>query len=144
MKGFLRIAVACYDLLLDVDGVQEILELESGAATHRDWRGRLLACIDAHALLGMDAGDRADTARIGVVYQVMMDDRTPPVILEADRIKRLIYLDDADFLPLPAVPLRVLALFDKVYPDPDSGAQVYRLRRPLQAEVVASTPGVAS
>lgn len=142
MKGFLRIAIACYDVLLDVDGVQEVLELEDNAATHRDWRDRLLACIDAYALMGLVSDDpgaevaqrQADgvTRRVGVVYQAA-DEAALPVILAVDRIVRLLYLDETDFLPLPAVPLRVLALFDAIYPDPVSGVQVYRLRRPLDA-----------
>jgi chemotaxis signal transduction protein len=137
MSNYLQVRAGPYQLLLDADGIHEILELDSGtdaeAAGHRDWRGRILTAVNGRAMLGLkDAA--LPSGHAGVVYSIGGED--VPVILELDKVERLRHAEDGAFLPLPPVPERTFLLFDGVLPDREAGIQLYHLRRPLDMAAV--------
>lgn len=134
MSNYLHVCAGPYQILLDADGIHEILDLDSGdgaeAAGRRDWRGQVLAAVNGRALLGMK-DDALPRERAGVVYSADADGA--PLMLEFDRVARLRHVGEAGLLPLPPVPERAFRLFDGVFTDKEAGAQLYHLRRPLDA-----------
>ncbi len=136
MSHYLQVCAGPYQILLDADGIHEILDLDGDdgaeAAGHRDWRGQALTAVNGRSLLGMK-DNALPRERAGVVYSAGAD--ATPLMLEFDRVVRLRHLDDRGLRPLPLVPKRVLRLFDGVLSDKEAGAQLYHLRRPLDAEV---------
>jgi len=137
MSHYLQVCAGAFQILLDADGIHEILELDNGdgaqAAGHRDWRGQALTAINGRTLLGMKE-DTLTRERSGVVYSAGYGDT--PLMLEFDRVARLRHVGEASLHPLPSVPERVTHLFDGVFPDKESGAWLYHLRRPLDPAVL--------
>lgn len=141
MSHYLQVCAGAYQILLDADGIHEILDLDNGdgtqAAGHRDWRGQALTSINGRTLLGMK-DDTLTRERSGVVYSAGCGDA--PLMLEFDRVARLRHVGEASLHPLPSVPERVRRLFDGVFPDKESGAWLYHLRRPLDPAVLLEQP----
>ena len=136
MSHYLHVCAGPYQILLDADGIHEILELDGGdgaqAAGHRDWRGQVLASVNGRALLGMKQ-TALPRERAGVVYSAGVSG--VPLMLEFDRVARLRHVGEASLLPLPPVPEKAFRLFDGVLSDKEAGTQLYHLRRPLDATV---------
>ncbi len=129
MRQFLQVSVGPYQFLLDAEGVHEILDLVTHPAEqtgHRDWRGRVLTAVNARTLLGMQEQTLAPL-HAGVVYSPGAEDA--PLMLELDRVDRLLYAELHQLQRLPPLPEPVEQLFDCVLPD--KGRQLYHLRRPL-------------
>lgn len=141
MSHYLQVCAGAYQLLLDADGIHEILDLDNGdgaqAAGRRDWRGRALPAVNGRALLGME-DDALSRECAGVVYSAGYDDT--PLMLEFDRVARLRHVGETSLHPLPPVPERVTRLFDGVLQDKESGAWLYHLRRPLNPAVLLGQP----
>ncbi len=137
MSHYLQVCAGPYQILLDADGIHEILELDGDdgaeAAGRRDWRGQALTAVNGRTLLGMK-DDVLPRERAGVVYSADAD--ATPLMLEFDCVVRLRHLNDMGLRPLPLVPKRVLRLFDGVFSDKEAEAQLYHLRRPLDAELL--------
>jgi|GEM_PF-722945 hypothetical protein len=135
MRQYLHVSAGPYPLLLDAEGIHEILDLShdhADTAGHRDWRGQVLTTINIRTLLGMK-DDTLPLAHAGVVYSVEAGE--PPVMLEMDKVERLRLVDDSSLVRLPRVPDAASGLFDCVLPDKNRGLQIYHLRRPLSLEV---------
>ncbi len=136
MSHYLQVCAGPYQILLDADGIHEILDLDGDdgaeSAERRDWRGQALTVINGRTLLGMK-DDVLPRERAGVVYSSDAD--TTPLMLEFDYVARLHHLNEMGLRPLPLVPKRVMRLFDGVFLDNEAEAQLYHLRRPLDAEV---------
>ena len=136
MSHYLQVCAGPYQLLLDADGIHEILYLDGGdgaeSAGRRDWRGQALIAVNGRTLLGMK-DDVLPRERAGVVYSSDAD--ATPLMLEFDYVARLHHLNEMGLQPLPLVPKRVMRLFDGVFLDNEAEVQIYHLRRPLDAEV---------
>jgi len=132
MSQYLHVRAGPYQMLLDVEGVHEILELsgedDGGASGHRGWRGRVLTSINGRALLGLD-DYVLPRVHPGVVYSAGEDET--PVMLELDGVERLRSADGNNLSALPRVPEQAFLLFDGVLSDKGMGDQMYHLRRPL-------------
>lgn len=141
MSNYLHVCAGPYQILLDADGIHEILDLDGddGAevAGRRDWRGQALAAVNGRTLLGMKDCN-LPRERAGVVYSA--DESGDPLMLEFDRVARLRHVGEAGLLPLPPVPERAFRLFDGVLTDKDAGVQLYHLRRPLDVAVFIEQP----
>lgn len=136
MSHYLQVCAGPYQILLDADGIHEILDLDGDdgaeAAGRRDWRGQALTAINGRSLLGMK-DDVLPRERVGVVYSSDAD--ATPLMLEFDYVVRLHQLNEMGLRPLPLVPKRVMRLFDGVFLDNEAEAQLYHLRRPLDVAV---------
>jgi len=132
MSQYLHVRAGPYQMLLDAEGVHEILELsgedDGGASGHRGWRGRVLTSINGRTLLGLD-DHVLPRVHPGVVYSAGEDET--PVMLELDGVERLRSADGNNLSALPRVPEQAFLLFDGVLSDKGMGAQLYHLRRPL-------------
>ena len=134
MRQFLQVSAGPYQFLLDAPGIHEILDLASdhaGTAGYRDWRGCVLPAINARMLLGMQ-DHTLPPLHAGVVYSAGVEDA--PLMLELDRVGRLRYVEEHQLQRLPPLPVQAAQLFDCVLPD--SGMQLYHLRRPLEIQVL--------
>lgn len=140
MSHYLQVDVGPYALLIEAGGVDEILTIDAAAvAGRRDWRGQTLAAINTRALLGV-ADAVLPGGQAGVVYRPDADGAA--VVLELDQVTRLLRAETGRLLPLPGVPERVARLFDGVVLDPATGAQLYRLRRPLPVAVLIEAAAI--
>jgi len=136
MSHYLQVCAGPYRILLDTDGIHEILDLDGDdgaeSAGRRDWRGQALTAVNGRTLLGMK-DDVLPRERAGVVYSSNAD--ATPLMLEFDYVVRLHHLNELGLRPLPLVPKRVMRLFDGVFLDSEAEVQLYHLRRPLDAEM---------
>ena len=131
MKQYLHVRAGPYQMLLDAEGIHEILDLsdkDSEAAGHRDWRGRVLTSVNGRTLLGLK-DNVLPLLHAGVVYS--SGDEDTLIMFELDKVERLRLAEEGCLLRLPYVPEQASRLFDGVLHDKISGAQIYHLRRPL-------------
>lgn len=131
MRQFLQVSIGPYRMLLDAEGIHELLEIppsdQAGSIEHRDWRGQVLTVVNGRRLLGLQ-NSALQAAHAGVVYSAVADEDVP-VMLEVDAVDRLRQVELNDLSHLPALPESVARLFDCVLSD--AGVQYYHLRRPL-------------
>jgi chemotaxis signal transduction protein len=133
MRQYLQVHVGPYQLLLDAQGIHEILELsgQGEVSGYRDWRGKLLVPMNSRRLLGLKK-DIFPAVYAGVVYS--FSDDSEPVMFEFDRVERLRQVEENDLSTLPFIPKFAAQLFDLVYSDATLGVQLYHLRRPLELD----------
>jgi len=134
----LQVRIGPYRMLLDAEGIHEILEISSdnaGSTEHRDWRGQVLIAVNGRQLLGLK-DSALPAVHAGVVYSAVADSAAL-VMLEADGVDRLRQVELSDLSHLPALPESVTRLFDCVLSD--AGVQYYHLRRPLDLLAVIET-----
>lgn len=139
MSHFLHVWAGPYQLLLDAEGIHEVLDIESDETASLgcwDWRGSILPIVDMRNLCGVDSSAEVSPGRSGVVYSPLAD--APPVVLQLDCVGRLRRAGREDFRPLPTGAKYARRFFDSVLRDMDSGTELYHLRRPLEREMLIS------
>jgi hypothetical protein len=136
MAIYLQVRAGNLQLLVDALGVHEILSLNDlpvgGQGEHVEWRQQVLNSVPVHAFFAQTQGERV----MGVVYSATEGDS--PLMLEVDEIIGLRNIGPKDWLPMPRLPSETMVFFDALVDDLKTDAQVYRLRRPLQASLFRS------
>jgi len=136
MAIYLQVRAGDLQLLVDALGVHEILSLGDlpvgGQGEHVEWRQQVLNSVAVHSFFAQVQGDRL----MGVVYSTTEGDA--PLMLEVDEIIGLRNIGPNDWLPMPRLPQETMVFFDALVNDLKSDAQVYRLRRPLEASLFRS------
>ena len=138
MRSYLQVAVGPYQILLDAQGILEIIDLDGDddtqAAGHRHWRGQSLPVVNARALLSMQDAC-LPRMHCGVVYS--SDEAcTALMMLELDRAVGLRNVGNAELKTLPPVSEQATDLFDGVLVDQQTSALLYHLRRPKNIRTV--------
>ena len=123
-------------MLVDALGVHEILSLSDlpvgGQGEHVEWRQQVLNSVPVHSFFAQDQGERV----MGVVYSATEGDT--PMMFEVDEVIGLRNIGHKDWLPMPRLPSETMVFFDALVNDLKTNAQVYRLRRPLEASLFRS------
>lgn len=136
MAIYLQVRAGDLQLLVDALGVHEILSLGDlpvgGQGEHVEWRQQVLNSVAVHSFFAQVQGERL----MGVVYSTTEGDA--PLMLEVDEIIGLRNIGPSDWLPMPRLPQETMVFFDALVNDLKSDAQVYRLRRPLEASLFRS------
>jgi hypothetical protein len=136
MAIYLQVRAGNLQLLVDALGVHEILSLNDlpvgGQGEHVEWRQQILNSVPVHSFFAQTQGERV----MGVVYSATEGDS--PLMLEVDEIIGLRNIGPKDWLPMPRLPSETMVFFDALVDDLKTDAQVYRLRRPLQASLFRS------
>lgn len=136
MAIYLQVRAGDLQLLVDALGVHEILSLGDlpvgGQGEHVEWRQQVLNSVAVHSFFAQVQGERL----MGVVYSTTEGDA--PLMLEVDEIIGLRNIGPNDWLPMPRLPQETMVFFDALVNDLKSDAQVYRLRRPLEASLFHS------
>jgi hypothetical protein len=136
MAIYLQVRAGNLQLLVDALGVHEILSLNDlpvgGQGEHVEWRQQVLNSVPVHSFFAQTQGERV----MGVVYSATEGDS--PLMLEVDEIIGLRNIGPKDWLPMPRLPSETMVFFDALVDDLKTDAQVYRLRRPLQASLFRS------
>lgn len=136
MAIYLQVRAGDLQLLVDALGVHEILSLGDlpvgGQGEHVEWRQQVLNSVAVHSFFAQVQGERL----MGVVYSTTEGDA--PLMLEVDEIIGLRNIGPKDWLPMPRLPQETMVFFDALVNDLKSDAQVYRLRRPLEASLFRS------
>ena len=136
MAIYLQVRAGNLQLLVDALGVHEILSLNDlpvgGQGEHVEWRQQVLNSVPVHSFFAQEQGERV----MGVVYSATEGDS--PLMLEVDEIIGLRNIGPKDWLPMPRLPSETMVFFDALVDDLKTDAQVYRLRRPLQASLFRS------
>jgi hypothetical protein len=136
MAIYLQVRAGNLQLLVDALGVHEILSLNDlpvgGQGEHVEWRKQVLNTVPVHSFFAQEQGERV----MGVVYSSTEGDS--PLMLEVDEIIGLRNIGPKDWLPMPRLPSETMVFFDALVNDLKTDAQVYRLRRPLQASLFRS------
>jgi hypothetical protein len=131
MSTCLHVRVGPYPILLDADGVLEVLDLAGDDATMancRDWRGMALPAVNARLVFGVPEVS-LPAAHAGIVYSDGTD--AAPILLEVDKVESLLQIDPDQLRPLPAASRQARQWFDGVWLDTASGHSRYHLRRDL-------------
>lgn len=136
MAIYLQVRAGNLQLLVDALGVHEILSLNDlpvgGQGEHLEWRKQVLNSVPVHSFFAQEQGERV----MGVVYSATEGDA--PMMLEVDEIVGLRNIGPKDWLPMPRLPSETMVFFDALVDDLKTDAQVYRLRRPLEASLFRS------
>lgn len=136
MAIYLQVRAGNLQLLVDALGVHEILSLEDlpvgGQGEHVEWREQVINSIAVHTFFKQSQGERL----MGVVYSSAEGNQ--PMMLEVDEVIGLRNIGSNDWLPMPRLPTETLVFFDALIKDLKSDAQVYRLKRPLEASLFHS------
>jgi hypothetical protein len=136
MAIYLQVRAGNLQLLVDALGVHEILSLNDlpvgGQGEHVEWRQQVLNSVPVHSFFAQAQGERV----MGVVYSATEGDS--PLMLEVDEIIGLRNIGPKDWLPMPRLPSETMVFFDALVDDLKTDAQVYRLRRPLEASLFRS------
>ena len=136
MAIYLQVRAGNLQLLVDALGVHEILSLNDlpvgGQGEHVEWRKQVLNSVPVHSFFAQEQGERV----MGVVYSATEGDS--PMMLEVDEIVGLRNIGPKDWLPMPRLPAETMVFFDALVDDLKTDAQVYRLRRPLEASLFRS------
>lgn len=136
MPIYLQVRAGNLQLLVDALGVHEILSLSDlpvgGQGEHVEWRQQVLNSVPVHSFFAQDQGERV----MGVVYSATEGDT--PMMLEVDEVVGLRNIGKMDWLPMPRLPSETVVFFDALVNDLKTDAQVYRLRRPLEASLFRS------
>jgi hypothetical protein len=136
MAIYLQVRAGNLQLLVDALGVHEILSLSDlpvgGQGEHVEWRQQVLNSVPVHSFFAQDQGERV----MGVVYSATEGDT--PMMFEVDEVIGLRNIGHKDWLPLPRLPSETMVFFDALVNDLKTNAQVYRLRRPLEASLFRS------
>jgi chemotaxis signal transduction protein len=130
MAIYLHVQAGSLQLLLDALGVHEVLSLDAlavgGQGDHIEWREQVLSSVPVRSFFGQTQGG---DATMGVVYSA--GDTDVPMMLKVDAVHGLRNISEAEWLPMPRLPLATMVFFDALAKDLNSDAQLYRLRRPL-------------
>jgi hypothetical protein len=136
MAIYLQVRAGNLQLLVDALGVHEILSLSDlpvgGQGEHVEWRQQVLNSVPVHSFFAQDQGERV----MGVVYSATEGDT--PMMFEVDEVIGLRNIGHKDWLPMPRLPSETMVFFDALVNDLKTNAQVYRLRRPLEASLFRS------
>ena len=136
MPIYLQVRSGNLQLLVDALGVHEILSLSElpvgGQGEHVEWRQQVLNSVPVHSFFAQEQGERV----MGVVYSATEGDI--PMMLEVDEVIGLRNIGQQDWLPMPRLPSETVVFFDALVNDLKTDAQVYRLRRPLEASLFRS------
>lgn len=136
MAIYLQVRAGNLQLLVDALGVHEILSLGDlpvgGQGEHVEWRQQVLNTVPVHSFFAQTQGARV----MGVVYSAA--DGDSPLMLEVDEIIGLRTIGPKDWLPMPRLPSETMVFFDALVNDLKTDAQVYRLKRPLEASLFRS------
>jgi chemotaxis signal transduction protein len=130
MAIYLHVQAGALQLLLDALGVHEVLSLDAlpvgGQGDHIEWREQVLSSVPVQSFFGQSqSGDAA----MGVVYSAA--DTDVPMMLKVDAVHGLRNISEAEWLPMPRLPMATMVFFDALTKDLNSDAQLYRLKRPL-------------
>jgi chemotaxis signal transduction protein len=129
MAIYLQVRTGPVQLLVDALGVHEVLSLDGlqeGGQGHIEWRDQVLQAVPMHQFLGQPSGE----CLMAVVYSAGQEDE-PPLLLQVDEVVGLRTISATDWLQMPRLPDATAVFFDALIDNPNSPAQVYRLRRPL-------------
>ena len=133
MAIYLQVRAGHLQLLVDALGVHEILSLDDlpvgGQGEHVEWRQQILKSVPVHSFFQQAQGERI----MGVVYSVSEGDK--PLMLEVDEVVGLRNIGPHEWLPMPRLPAETMVFFDALVQDRKTDAQVYRLRRSLEASL---------
>lgn len=133
MAIYLQVRAGHLQLLVDALGVHEILSLEDlpvgGQGEHVEWRQQVLKSVSVHSFFQQKHGERI----MGVVYSASEGEQ--PMMLEVDEVVGLRNIAPHEWLPMPRLPSETMVFFDALVQDRKSDAQVYRLRRSLEASL---------
>lgn len=136
MAIYLQVRAGNLQILVDALGVHEILSLNElpvgGQGEHVEWRKQVLNSVPVHSFFAQEQGERV----MGVVYSATEGDT--PLMLEVDEVVGLRNIGHADWLPMPRLPSETMVFFDALVDDLKTDAQVYRLKRPLEASLFRS------
>lgn len=130
MQQYLQILSGRYLLLVEANGVLEVLDLSEvqreGGTSHgyRLWRGTSLHVIDLQTLLPDDS-TTAKQPQAALVYGAAGIE--PPVMVLCDRVVGLTQADEASFRPLPCSEARLNRYIDRILLDTVSDQMLLRL-----------------
>jgi len=140
MAIYLQVRVASVHLMLDALHVHEILSLDavlSGANDHAQWRDDVISTVNLARQFGLP--DHNTT--MGVIYSTATDSR--PVMLMLDEVLGLKDLKETEWRAFPRIPSASAQFFDRVWLEEAVQRQSFRLRHPLQNDLLG-LPSVAN
>jgi hypothetical protein len=133
MAIYLQVRAGDLQILVDALGVHEILSLADlpvgGQGEHVEWRQQVLNSVPVHSFFKQTQGERV----MGVVYSA--SEGETPLMLEVDEVVGLRTIAPNEWLPMPRLPSETMVFFDALVQDLKSDAQVYRLKRSLEASL---------
>lgn len=133
MAIYLQVSVASVTLMLDALHVHEVLSLDAvlaGSGEHVQWRDDVISAVNLAALFGQVD----DQVAMGVVYTA--SDNARPVMLKVDEVLGLKDLRPNDWQHLPRIPASSARFFDLVWLEDAPQRQSFRLRHPLDSQLL--------